>query len=47
MKHYTLYILLFSLLVSITSCGGSTVEMTEEEVLLSEELKAKFQGADL
>lgn len=47
MKRYLTYILVSLFLVSIIGCSGSSRELTEEEIQISEELKSKFEATDI
>ena len=45
MMTCTKYILLFALFVTITGCSGDSEEfLTEEEIAIGEDLKAKFEN---
>ncbi len=46
MKDYTFYILSIFFFVSLSSCGNTTRELSEEEVAISEELKTKYQHVE-
>ncbi len=42
----TYYILFLSFFVTISSCSSDSIEMTEEELAISEKLKSKFEGVE-
>ncbi|MEO9531212.1 MAG: L,D-transpeptidase family protein [Crocinitomicaceae bacterium] len=47
MKHYTFFILSLAFFVSLSSCGGKSRALSEEETVISEDLKSRFSNVEL
>ena len=47
MKHYTFFILSLAFFVSLNSCGGKSRALSEEESIISEDLKSRFSEVKL